>query len=113
MRLFAPHFARPALQYILRRPSTRSKIVCAPFRAHFLPLRAYCDQALTGAEEDDMGKEDKSSKNFNLKVPKGTRDCMLDPHVLYALACVLQLSLTGSKQGPAKMLPSATAFSRL
>jgi hypothetical protein len=26
--------------------------------------------------DDDMGKEDKS-KSFNLKVPKGTRDCML------------------------------------
>jgi histidyl-tRNA synthetase len=79
MRLFPPHFARPALsQYILRRTSARSKIICAPFRAQHLTLRPYCDQPFTGFVDDDMGKEDKSSKNFNLKVPKGTRDCTFD-----------------------------------
>ena len=33
-----------------------------------------------------MGKDDKS-KNFTLKVPKGTRDCMLDPAIHAVAMC--------------------------
>jgi histidyl-tRNA synthetase len=95
MRLFPPHFACPALsRYIVRRTPTRSKFVCTPSRPHHLPFRAYCDQSLTGAVDDDMGKDDKSTKNFNLKVPKGTRDCRPDPPVLMRLTCVYMWSLT-------------------
>jgi histidyl-tRNA synthetase len=79
MRLFSPHFARPALfRFTLRRTSATSKFTRTAFRAYRPPLRPYCSQPLTGFVDDDMGKEDKSSKNFNLKVPKGTRDCTID-----------------------------------
>jgi len=44
----------------------------APARA-FQTRRTYSVQSAVGAIDDDMGKDDKS-KNFNLKVPKGTRD---------------------------------------
>jgi histidyl-tRNA synthetase len=78
MRLFSPHFARPALlQYTVRRTSAHSKFTCTPFRTR-CPPRLYCSKPLVGFD-DDMGKEDKSSKNFNLKVPKGTRDCGFRP----------------------------------
>jgi histidyl-tRNA synthetase len=76
MRLFPPHFACPALlpniprHTIVRHKFTR---LAAPARP-FLPLRVYSVQSSIGAIDDDMGKDDKS-KNFNLKVPKGTRDC--------------------------------------
>jgi hypothetical protein len=97
MRLLSPHFARPALiQY-----TAHSKFISTPFRA-CCPPRLYCSKPLIGFD-DDMGKEDKSSKNFNLKVPKGTRDCRF------------RLALCGflpdMQQGPARMLPSATVFS--
>ncbi|KAH7405788.1 histidyl-tRNA synthetase [Phaeosphaeria sp. MPI-PUGE-AT-0046c] len=74
MRLFPPHFARPALlRYTLRRTSTVVKFPRTLIGAPILPLRQYSSLPLTGFD-DDMGKDDKSSKNFNLKVPKGTRD---------------------------------------
>jgi histidyl-tRNA synthetase len=80
MRLFFPHFARPALfRYTLRRTSAPSKFTCTAFRASRTPLRPYCNEPLTGFVDDDMGKDDKSSKSFNLKVPKGTRDCRTCP----------------------------------
>lgn len=78
MRLFLPHFACPALlQNIPRHTIVRSKFVritapACPFQSR----RVYSIQSSIGAIDDDMGKDDKS-KNFNLKVPKGTRDCML------------------------------------
>ncbi|KAF9699090.1 hypothetical protein EKO04_002802 [Ascochyta lentis] len=75
MRLFPPHFACPALlQNIPRHTIARSKITrtVAPTWA-FQPRRIYSVQSSIGAIDDDMGKDDKS-KNFNLKVPKGTRD---------------------------------------
>jgi histidyl-tRNA synthetase len=76
MRLIAPHFARPALlQNAFRHTIVHSKITPAAARAQFsIPRRLYCAQA-PAFNEDDMGKEDKSGKNFTLKVPKGTRDC--------------------------------------
>jgi histidyl-tRNA synthetase len=80
MRLFSPHFARPALsRYTFWRTSAPSKFTSTAFRAHRTPLRLYCNEPLTGFVDDDMGKDDKSSKNFNLKVPKGTRDCETCP----------------------------------
>ncbi|KAF1365735.1 histidyl-tRNA synthetase-like protein [Lizonia empirigonia] len=75
MRLFAPHFACPALlQNIPRHTVACSKItrIAAPTWS-FQSRRVYSAQSSIGAFDDDMGKEDKS-KNFNLKVPKGTRD---------------------------------------
>lgn len=80
MRLSLPHFACPALfQNISRHTIVRSKItrITTPVRP-FQSRRVYSVQPSIGAIDDDMGKEDKS-KNFNLKVPKGTRDCMLRP----------------------------------
>lgn len=78
MRLFAPHFACPALlQNIPRHTIVRSKItrLVTPTRL-FQARRIHSNHSLFGAIEDDMGKDDKS-KSFNLKVPKGTRDCTL------------------------------------
>jgi histidyl-tRNA synthetase len=76
MRLFPPHFTHPALfQSALRHTAARSKITSTPTRARIPRPRILCSQAFTLPADDDMGKEDKASKNFNLKVPKGTRDC--------------------------------------
>jgi len=75
MRLLAisPHF-RPALCLLQRAPAAK-KIPSATLRTHHpLHFRRYCCQPLPPSFDDDMGKEDKS-KSFNLKVPKGTRDC--------------------------------------
>lgn len=88
MRLFPPHFACPALlQNIPRHTIVRSKFArfSAPARA-FQTRRTYSVQSAVGAIDDDMGKDDKS-KNFNLKVPKGTRDCMLRPLLQRCAAC--------------------------
>jgi hypothetical protein len=89
MRLFpiSPHF-RPALSLLHRTPASH-KFRCALPHAHraLLP-RPYCHQPYTPTTDDDMGKEDKSSKNFSLKVPKGTRDCKL--RLLLAHACALR-----------------------
>lgn len=76
MRLFPPHFACPALlQNIPRHTIVRYKFtrLAAPARP-LQPRRVYSVQSSIGLLDDDMGKDDKS-KNFNLKVPKGTRDC--------------------------------------
>lgn len=71
MRLFSPHFARPALLHrVLQHTFTPGKFArLSPTR------RLLCTQSTTYDIDEDMGKEDKASKNFNLKVPKGTRDC--------------------------------------
>jgi histidyl-tRNA synthetase len=76
MQRISPHFVCPALfQDALRYTFAYRKVSPTPVRLHLLaPRRRYCTQnSLLGF--DDMGKEDKS-KSFNLKVPKGTRDCM-------------------------------------
>lgn len=81
MRLIPPpHFACPALfKNIPRHTIIRSKIprTSAPARP-FQFRRLFSAQSPVGTLDDDMGKDDKS-KNFNLKVPKGTRDCVLYP----------------------------------
>ena len=76
--IFIPHL-HPALA---RRYSGRtlisipSKVPCTAVRPHCpRARRLYCSQPHTPSIDDDMGKEDKAGKNFNLKVPKGTRDC--------------------------------------
>jgi histidyl-tRNA synthetase len=78
MRLFAPHFARPALlQNAVRHTLGCRKIVSPPAQPFACaPRRPYCAPSTIHAIDDDMGKDDKS-KNFTLKVPKGTRDCTL------------------------------------
>lgn len=79
MRLIAPHLARPALSQTLARYISCGKTL--PFVAHtpfLIPRRLFSARLPTDFDldlDDEMGKEDKSGKNFNLKVPKGTRDC--------------------------------------
>jgi hypothetical protein len=89
MRLFPPHFVRPALsQYTRRHTATHGKITYVQQRALCAPLRSYCSRPLLGFD-DDMGKDDKPGKNFNLKVPKGTRDCMLkSPCARQIVSCI-------------------------
>jgi len=76
MQRISPHFVCPALlQDALRLTFAYSKTSPAPIRLRlFAPRRRLSTQASL-LVDDDMGKEDKS-KSFNLKVPKGTRDCM-------------------------------------
>ncbi|KAH7079244.1 hypothetical protein BKA63DRAFT_261937 [Paraphoma chrysanthemicola] len=71
MRLFAPHLARPALvQYLARTPGRpRFTHIQVPVRC--TPVRQFYNQEFINSADDDMGKD---NKNFNLKVPKGTRD---------------------------------------
>ena len=88
MRLFAPHFARPALlQNAVRHTLGCRKIVSPPAQPYACALRRpYCAPSTIPTIDDDMGKDDKS-KNFTLKVPKGTRDCMLDPAIHAVAMC--------------------------
>jgi histidyl-tRNA synthetase len=75
MQRISPHFVCPALlQDALRYTFAYHKASPTSIRVHLLaPRRRFCTQnSLLGY--DDMGKEDKN-KSFNLKVPKGTRDC--------------------------------------
>lgn len=75
MRFIPPHFIRPALlQNALRHTFACSKFPSAPTRALFPhPRRLFCSES-SDSVDNEMGKDDKS-KAFNLKVPKGTRDC--------------------------------------
>ena len=77
MPRISPHFVCPALlQDALRYTFACRKFTPTPtaFRVRlYTPRRRLCTQA-SPLIDDEMGKEDKS-KNFTLKVPKGTRDC--------------------------------------
>lgn len=73
MRLISPHFRPACLQKVLRH-TLRSATTPLPCSYRAAPRRLLCAPSLPSID-DDMGKEDKSSKGFNLKVPKGTRDC--------------------------------------
>ena len=79
MQRISPHFVCPALLHdALRHTFACSKIRPRPLRVRPSTLcRRLCTQVSPWDHDDDanMGKEDKS-KSFNLKVPKGTRDCM-------------------------------------
>ncbi|USP82659.1 histidyl-trna synthetase [Curvularia clavata] len=76
MPRISPHFVCPALlQDALRYTFAYRKFTPTPtaFRVRLcISRRRLCTQA-SPLIDDEMGKEDKS-KNFNLKVPKGTRD---------------------------------------
>lgn len=90
MQRTSPHFVCPALfQDALRYTFAYRKVSPTPFRLHLLaPRRRFCTQnSLLGF--DDMGKEDKS-KSFNLKVPKGTRDCTFCFHCAQMILLTIQ-----------------------
>jgi histidyl-tRNA synthetase len=76
MQRISPHFVCPALfQDAFRYTFAYRKVCPITIRARFLtPRRRFCTQNSPVGFDDDMGKEDKN-KSFNLKVPKGTRDC--------------------------------------
>ncbi len=78
MRLIpAPHVIRPALfqlQNVARHTFIYHQTTPALIRVRSSARRLYSTQ-FPPSIDDDMGKDDKSGKNFNLKVPKGTRDC--------------------------------------
>jgi hypothetical protein len=110
MRLFLPHFARPALlPNILRNTSTCTKLKeITRIRAPTFSRRLSCQQPSTySVDEEDMGKDDKNSKNFNLKVPKGTRDCVCFSPIVLTAYKMYRLQL----QGPVRMLLFAIAYS--
>lgn len=106
MRLTSPHF-RPALLQKLARHTLIGCQTTPALACSYRPAlrRLLCAQSLPSLDTD-MGKEDKSSKGFNLKVPKGTRDCAhFHCHTIRHLPADFG-------QGPAKMPLCATACSR-
>ena len=116
MPRISPHFVCPALlQDALRYTFAYRKLTPTPtaFRVRLcIPRRRLCTQA-SPLIDDEMGKEDKS-KNFNLKVPKGTRDCECSctfPSLAPLSLCLPAKALSYCYQGLAKMLPSAIASS--
>lgn len=110
MRLFLPHFACPALlPKIPRHTYTCNKLKkVTRIRAPILSRRLSSQQSFTyPVDEGDMGKDDKNSKNFNLKVPKGTRDCMCFTSIVLLAYKMCRLQL----QGLVKMPLFAIAYS--
>jgi histidyl-tRNA synthetase len=72
-RLLSSHITPPAARYNII-PNIHQSV------------RLFCDQNSVKSFGDDMGKDkgEKKGGGFNLKVPKGTRDCMLTPELLLA-----------------------------
>ena len=89
---------RPALlRNAARHTLICTKITSAPVSAHSSARRLLCTQ-IPHFIEDDMGKDGKSGKNFNLKVPKGTRDCtFLSPKISCMLSLPLSLSADNTR----------------
>lgn len=86
MPRISPHFLCPALlQDALRYTFACRKLTPTPLRIRIFtsPRRRLCTQA-SCLFDNEMGKEDKS-KSFNLKVPKGTRDCMSSCHLYFVV----------------------------
>lgn len=81
MQRISPHFVCPALfQDALRYTFAYRKVSRTSIRTYILASRRrFSTQTSPLGFDDDMGKEDKN-KSFNLKVPKGTRDCTFCPH---------------------------------
>jgi len=104
MRPISPHFRTALLSDVFRFTFAGSKIKTASSRAYFSARPHRLCAQFSPSFDDDMGKEDKASKNFNLKVPKGTRDCTFLQRFSETFA--------NFYQGLAKMPHSATACSK-
>jgi hypothetical protein len=110
MPRISPHFAYPALlQDAWRYTFNCRKFTPTTFRVRLCTPRPRLYTQALPLIDDEMGKEDKS-KNFTLKVPKGTRDCECCRNFFFVQSPADLFA--DIWQGLAKMLPSAIAFSR-